>query len=159
MLATKIDAARPPAEVAAARRPRSKTLATWLAVAAGTFGAHRFYLHGWADRWGWAHPLPTLAGLAGVLRMRLLGQDDVVGWVLAPLLGLAVAVAMLEAIVIGLTSDERWAERFGQPARATGWGPVIGVVVALLLGGTALLSAIAFSGQKFFEVTAPSGGG
>ena len=46
-------------------RTKSKTLATWLALALGSLGAHRFYLHGWRDVIGWLHPLPALLGLAG----------------------------------------------------------------------------------------------
>ena len=68
-------------------RYRSKTLAAWLALVAGPLGVHRFYLHGWADLWGWLHPWPTLLGIAGVLRMRALGQDDHLAWLLIPVLG------------------------------------------------------------------------
>ena len=57
-----------------AMRNRSKTLATWLAVVGGSLGLHRFYLHGAKDVWAWLHPWPTLLGLAGVIRMRGLGQ-------------------------------------------------------------------------------------
>ena len=46
------------------KRPRSKTLATWLAVIGGAFGAHRFYLHGWRDLIAWLYPLPTLGRLS-----------------------------------------------------------------------------------------------
>ena len=35
--------------------------------------------------------------------------------------------------------------------RATAWAPVLGVILALMLGGAALMGTIAFSGQKFFE--------
>ena len=55
---------------------KSKTLATWIALIGGSLGLHRFYLHGFRDPWGWLFPLPTLVGLYGVQRMRLLGQDD-----------------------------------------------------------------------------------
>ena len=132
---------------------RSKTLATWLAILGGVFGAHRFYLHGRRDAAAWLHPWPTALGLVGVLRMRELGQDDRLSWVLLPILGLMIAQAMLAAIVYGLTPDERWDARHnpGQPGRATGWGAVLGVIVALLLGATALMSTVAFGGQRFFE--------
>ncbi|MFZ5549988.1 MAG: hypothetical protein ACOZJX_14945 [Pseudomonadota bacterium] len=131
---------------------KSKSTATWLAVLGGSLGLHRHYLHGPRDPWAWLFCPATLAGLAGVIRMRNLGQDDMVSWALIPLLGLSVAAAMLSAIVIGLTPDERWAERFraGQ-VQASGWTPVLGVIVALLVGGAALMGTIAFSGQKFFE--------
>lgn len=134
-----------------AARPRSKTVATWLALVAGSLGAHRFYLHGKGDVWAWLHPWPTLAGLVGVLRMRALGQDDQLAWLLIPVLGLMLSQAMLAAIIHGLTSDERWAERFGQPVQPTGWGPVLGVIVALMIGGAVLMGTLAFGGQKLFE--------
>lgn len=134
-------------------RPRSKSVATWLAVLGGTLGLHRFYLRGWRDRWGWLYPLPTLLGLAGVQRVRAFGQDDMVSWLLIPLLGLSLSAAMLTAIVYGLTPDEKWAERHnpGQPVQPTGWTPVLGVVVALLIGATVFMGTVAFSGQRFFE--------
>jgi hypothetical protein len=132
-------------------RLRSKTLATWLALVCGAFGVHRFYLFGWRDRVGWLYPAPTLLGLAGLQRMNAFGQDDRIAWLLIPLLGLALSAAMLTAIVYGLTSDEKWAARFGQPQQATGWAPVLGVIVALLVGASVLMGTVAFSGQRFFE--------
>jgi hypothetical protein len=134
-------------------RYRSKTVATWLAFVAGALGGHRFYLHGARDAVAWLHALPTAAGLLGVLRMRALGQDDRVAWLLVPLLGLAVAQGMLHAIVYGLTPDERWdAQRNpGLPAHATRWAPVLGAIASLMVGGAVLMGTIAFAGQKFFE--------
>ncbi|MBL8334375.1 MAG: TM2 domain-containing protein [Rubrivivax sp.] len=134
-------------------RYRSKTLATWIAVFGGALGLHRFYLHGPKDPVGWLFPLPALAGFVGALRMSQLGQDDRIAWVLVPVLGLVLSVAMLSAIVYGLTPDERWDARHnpGLPARSTRWGPVLGVILALLVGGIVLMGTIAFSGQKFFE--------
>jgi TM2 domain len=132
---------------------KSKALATWLALVAGSFGAHRFYLHGWRDGWAWLHPWPTLVGLVGAIRMRELGQDDQLAWLLIPILGLMLTVGALSAIVIGLTPDERWDARHnpGQPVQATRWVPVLGAITALLLGGAVLMGTIAFGGQRFFE--------
>ena len=130
---------------------KSKTLATWIALLFGTLGLHRFYLRGFGDWLGWLHPLPTGLGLIGVLRMREIGQDDRLAWLLIPLLGLMIAQAMLCAIVYGLTPDATWAVRYRQPLRATAWGPVFGVIAALLIGATALMGTIAFGGQRFFE--------
>ena len=137
----------------AAQSPKSKTLSTWLALLGGTLGAHRCYLHGRSDLLAWLHPLPSLLGLAGVLRMRNLGQDDHAAWLLIPLLGLMLAQAMLTAIVYGLTPDDKWAQRHGHghPVAPSGWGAVIGVVIALLLGGATLMGTLAFGGQKYFE--------
>ncbi len=132
---------------------RSKTLATWLALLTGTLGGHRLYLKGFGDNLAWLHFVPTAIGLYGVQRMQTLGQDDRLAWLLIPLLGLMISQGMLVAIVWGLTPDETWEARHnpGHPARATRWGPVLGVVLALLIGGTALMGTIAFSGQRFFE--------
>ena len=134
-------------------RYKSKTLATWLALLGGSLGLHRFYLHGGRDLLAWLHPLPTLAGLVGVQRMLELGQDDRVAWLLLPLLGLMLAQAALCAIVYGLLPDERWDARHnpGAAVHATGWGPVLGVIAALIVGATALMATIAFSGQRYFE--------
>ena len=138
---------------------KSKTLATWLALTLGSLGVHRFYLYGRRDKLAWLHPLPTLLGAAGALRMQNLGQDDHAAWLLIPVLGLMLSISMLTAIVYGLTPDERWAERHnpGRPVQATRWGPVIGVVVALLVGGTVLMGTLAFGGQMFFEYQKQAG--
>jgi len=135
------------------RAYRSKTAAAWIAFFGGAFGLHRFYLHGWRDRLGWLFAWPTLVGLAGVLRMRNLGQDDRLAWLLIPALGLSLSVAMLGAIVYGLTPDERWDARHNpqHAPRATGWGPVLAVIASLLVGAAVLMSTIAFSLQHFFE--------
>jgi hypothetical protein len=144
----------------------SKTLATWVAVLGGSLGLHHVYLGG-RGRWLAAlYPLPTLVGLAGVARMRTAGVDDRLAWLLVPWLGVTISVGMLCAIVIGLTSDARWARRYaGAPATAggdeddesppgmvrTGWGPVLGAITALMVGGAVLMGTIAFSVQKVFE--------
>ena len=134
-------------------RSRSKVAATWLALSLGTLGAHRFYLHGNRDVLAWLHPLPTLAGSIGVMRMLNFGQDDRLAWLLMPLLGLMISQSMLAAIVYGLTPDDEWRNRHNphQAEVPTAWLPVLGVVLALLLGGTALMGTVAFSGQRFFE--------
>ena len=148
----------------------SKSLATWIAVIGGSVGLHHFYLRGFRNPWGWLYPIPTLAGLAGVIRMRNLGVDDRLSWALIPWLGLTISVAMLCAIVIGLTTDAKWARLHagepGQPVvRATreedeespppgivrtGYGPVLGVILALMIGGGVLMGTIAFTVERLF---------
>lgn len=141
----------------------SKTLATWIAVVGGSVGLHHLYLA--RRRWLAAlYPIPTLVGLAGVIRMRSLGQDDALSWLMIPWIGFTISIGMLCAIVIGLTNDAKWARRHAPEAAAadpedeeppgivhTAWGPVLGVIVALMLGGGVLMGTIAFSVQKLFE--------
>jgi len=138
--------------VTAADRPRSRAVATWLAVVAGTLGAHRFYLHGARDALAWLHVPPTLVGAYGWWRMREFGVDDARGSLLVLCLGAVVAATMLQAIVYGLTSDERWAARHGpQPPRRSAWPIVIAVVLALALGAAATMATIALAAQRYFE--------
>ena len=136
-----------------ARAPRSKTLAAWLALTLGVWGIHRLYLHGLSDRWAWAHVPPTAAGLLGVLRLRELGQDDALSSLLAPAMGLMIAVAALATLVFALTPDEKWDARYngGHAVNTTGWSPVLAAIAALMIGGAALMGSIAYGGQKFFE--------
>ena len=135
---------------------RSKTLATWVAFIGGALGLHRFYLHGMKDVWGWLLPVPTLIGLYGVQRMRHLGMDDHLAWLLVPVLGLVLATVMITAIVYGLTPDEDWNARFNPtgPQHQTGWSTIVGVVLALVIGAGVLMATIAFSAQRYFEYAA-----
>lgn len=132
---------------------RSKTVAAWLALSLGTLGLHRLYLHGPRDRLAWLHLAPTAVGLVGAIRLRNLGQDDPVAWVLIPVLGLMISAAMLTAIVYALTPDEKWDAQHnpGHAVVGTGWGAVLAAISALLLGGAALMGTVAYGGQKYFE--------
>jgi hypothetical protein len=135
------------------RRPRSRAVATWLALVGGSLGLHRFYLHGARDPWAWLHPLPTLVGAYGFWRMRELGVDDARGALLVPFLGVMVAATMLQAIVYGLMGDERWAARHGGPGAPAerGWPTYVAVVVALAVGVSVAVATIAFTAQRYFE--------
>jgi hypothetical protein len=169
-MSTPAGSAPPPALRDPADVP-SKTLATWIALIAGSVGLHHLYLGG-RQRWlALLYPGPTVAGLVGVWRMRTLGVDDHLSWLLIPWLGLTISIGMLCAIVIGLTTDERWAQLYaGDPAAPvtltpyheddppppgtvrTGWGPVLGAIVALAIGGAVLMGTIAFSVEKSFDM-------
>lgn len=130
---------------------RSKTVATWLALLGGGFGLHWFYLRGWKAPAGWLHPLPTVLGVVGVLRILGNGQDDALAPLLIPLGGLSLSAALLTGIIIGLTPDDRWQARHGR-GRSSGWGAVIGVVLSLLIGAGVLMSTITYGLQRYFEI-------
>ncbi len=137
--------------------PRSKTVATWLALVGGSLGLHRFYLFGARDTWAWLHGLPTLIGAYGFWRLRELGTDDWLGSTLVPLLGLMVAATMLVAILIGLTSDERWNARFGagEAPRASGGPAIFAVCLALGVGTATAMATLAFVVDRVYEWQMP----
>ena len=140
-----------------ALRSRSKTVATWLALAGGSLGLHRFYLFGARDVWAWLHALPTLIGVYGFWRLRKLGTDDRLGAELVPLLGLMLTMTMLFAIFYGLMPDERWKARFGERAgsRPSAGLAIFGVCLALALGATAAMATLAFVVERYFEWQVP----
>ena len=139
---------------------KNKTAAAWLAFLGGPFGLHRFYLHGARDRLAWLLPLPSLLGAYGVLRAQQLGLDDRWSWVLIPLLGFTIAGCALTAIIYGLTSPQQWNRDFNPTSSIeassgnTNWLTIGAVVLALLVGTAVLMSALAFSFQRYFEYQA-----
>ena len=135
---------------------KNKTLATWLAFVLGQTGLHRIYLYGMKDPWAWAHSLIASIGWYGVYRVRTLGQDDQLAWLLVPLLGFLLAATAITAIYYGLSSSERWnathnPQHLDTPAGQTNWLVIGAVVFSLLTGATALMSSLAFSFQRYFE--------
>src|SRR5262245_37878033 len=82
---------------------KNKTLATGLALILGGLGAHRFYLKGGTDRLGLLHvcSIPVAGLVYG------LGRAPNPFWVLLPLLVSSI-IGFIEALVIGLTPDEKW---------------------------------------------------
>jgi hypothetical protein len=136
---------------------KNKTLAAWLAFIGGPLGLHRFYLHGITDWLGWLLPLPTLAGIVGIARIRQFGVDDTLSWWLIPLLGFTIAATSLTAIVYGLTTREKWNARFNPDgaddaaAGATNWFTIGAMVLALMIGTGCLMATLAYSFQHYFE--------
>lgn len=142
---------------------KNKTLAAWLAFLGGPLGLHRFYLRGLRDVLGWLLPVPTALGLYGIERVQQYGQDDVLSWLLVPLLGFTVAACCLTAISYGLMPREKWNARFnpGAPEQAeaggTHWGTVFALALALAIGAGVLMASIAFSFQRYFEYQVEEG--
>jgi TM2 domain-containing membrane protein YozV len=143
-------------------RIKNKTTATYLALFLGLFGAHRFYLKGLGDVWGWLQIAVSAVGFVGLRRIWALGQDDQLAWALVPFLGFSLFAASLAAIVMGLADKAKWNEAYNpaqsadHAAGASSGMTIFGVILALLLGATALMSSIAFTGQRFFEYSLKS---
>jgi hypothetical protein len=134
---------------------KNKTLSAWLAFVGGPLGLHRFYLFGLSDLIGWALPIPTAVGIYGLLRARGLGLDDHLSWLLIPILGFVIAACSLNAIVYGLMDADKWNARFNagqdQGSGNGNWLTILAVIGALMVGATALMAALAYSFQRYFE--------
>jgi TM2 domain-containing membrane protein YozV len=133
---------------------KSKTCAAFLALAFGWLGAHRFYLYGYKDRFGWAHIVGSVCGALG-WQMLLASQGAAAaGWFLTVLGGAAWLAAFLAAIVYGLQADTQWDAHFnrvsGQCSRS-GWGAVCVVVFAFAIGFGLLIMGLAIAFQTYFE--------
>ncbi|WP_296655634.1 NINE protein [Paraburkholderia sp.] len=135
-------------------RFRSRTLTAALACFLGSFGAHRFYLYGPRDVWGWAHVIGTLIGIPGVLLLAATARASIPGWALAVIGAVSVLSAFLAAIVYGLRPDEKWDAQFnaqtGRTSRS-GWTVVLIVIFSLLIGAFLLMTGLALSFQTYFE--------
>ncbi len=82
---------------------KNKTVATLLTALFGGLGAYRFYIYGRKDIGAWLHflslPMSILIGLSNA--------NGQLFFAVGPFL-LSVLVGCLEALVIGLTPDEKW---------------------------------------------------
>lgn len=148
---------------------KSKTLTAALAFFFGGLGAHRFYLHGARDVFGWLHLLATALGGVGVQRLLASHLQSGSGWLCAAAGYASVLAALLAAIVYGLRPDARWDARFnagrffdatdaadaaapGSARRSdSGWTVVLIVMAALFVGASVLLGGLAISVQTYFE--------
>lgn len=135
-------------------RFRSKTLTALLAFLLGSLGAHRFYLRGWRDVFGWAHLIATALGVRGVMLLAATERTSALGWALAVPGAISLLAAFLAAIVYGLRPDQKWDAQFnaGHTKRSrSGWGVVFVVIFSLFIGALLLMSGLALSFQTYFE--------
>ena len=120
---------------------KNKTFATLLAAVTGGAGLHRFYLFGKKDLWGWVHAA-TLP-LAVLLVAFQPGKPAL--FTGAPLV-LSVLAGFLEALVLGLTPDDKWDARhnpFSGHQSDSRWPLAVILVLTLGAGAVALIAAIA----------------
>lgn len=120
---------------------KNKTLTTFLAVALGVVGAHRFYLHGKKDKWGWLHFCTLPVSLT--IHYFYFGQPEIVQY---SLLLVSFLIAVLEALVLGLTPDEKWDTRYNARSgktSASNWPLALLLVLAVGTGAFVLIAAIA----------------
>lgn len=120
---------------------KNKTVATLLASVLGGLGAHRFYLYGRKDGWGWAHFLTVPLSLLAIS----LGADRPLVFLASPLL-ISVLAGFVEALVLGLVPDERWDavhNRDSGRQSHSHWPLALLLVLTLGVGATALIAMIA----------------
>jgi len=135
-------------------RFRSKTLTAALAFFLGSLGAHRFYLRGIRDVWGWAHVAGTLAGIPGLLLLVATQRASILGWVLAIIGAISLFSAMLAAIAYGLRPDAKWDAQFNAQSPLTshsGWTVIFIVMFSLFIGAMLLMAGLAIAFQTYFE--------
>jgi hypothetical protein len=119
---------------------KNKTLATFLALVLGGLGAHRFYLRGPVDRLGLLHvcAVPATGLVVG------LGHAPNPFWVLLPMLVSYIA-GFIEALVIGLTPDEKWDAACNPDSGRrsdSNWILVVLLVATMLVGATVVIATI-----------------
>jgi TM2 domain-containing membrane protein YozV len=102
-------------------RFRSKTLTAALALFFGCIGAHRFYLYGLRDKFGWAASL-----LAAFLSAIVYGLRPDEKW------------------------DAQFNADTGQHSQS-GWAVIFVVIFALFIGAVLLMSGLALTFQTYFE--------
>ncbi|MFM0337924.1 TM2 domain-containing protein [Paraburkholderia fungorum] len=135
-------------------RFRSKTITAALAFFFGSLGAHRFYLYGMRDIYGWAHLIGILIGVPGAMLVAASERTSMLGWVLAFPGAVSLLAAFLAAIVYGLRPDEKWDAQFNaqtQRKSRSGWTVIFVVIFSLLIGAFLLMTGLAISFQTYFE--------
>jgi hypothetical protein len=119
---------------------KNKTFSALLAFLLGGIGAHRFYLRGVNDTWGWVHAASVPAiGLV----MAAAPQADIF-FKLLPLF-LSVLAGFLQALVLGLMSDEKWDATFNRGSgrsSETRWPLAVILVSTMLVGCASLIATI-----------------
>jgi hypothetical protein len=127
---------------------KNKTLTALLAALLGAVGLHRYFLHGLKDKWGWLHSASLLLSALAITL-----------WPSAPLLFsaspllLSGLIALIEALVIGLTPDDKWDAQHnpgsGRQSHSS-WPLAVLLVLVTGFGATALIAVIARSFDLLF---------
>jgi TM2 domain-containing membrane protein YozV len=128
---------------------RHKALAALLAATLGALGAHRLYL----GQRGWWLPLGVTMGCLPLM----IGVHN---WYQTPaffVIMVPVIAGFIAALVIALMPDGRFDARFNaatERRNESGWDAVLVAIATLMVGATALMTAIALLLQTIFETTA-----
>ncbi len=127
-----------------APRHKNKTLSTFLAAVGGSIGLHRFYLYGNRDRFGWLHILAIPLSL-GLMAAQPSAPKLFTG---LPFV-LSALIACLEALVIGLTADDKWDARHNAGSGKHSESHWILAVLLVLTVGLGAMGVIALLARSF----------
>ena len=121
-------------------RHKNKTLAALLAFLLGGLGAQRLYLRGWRDPWLWVHLacLPA-AWLVSTIAPQADGFYKLLPIILSGLAG------FLEALVMGVTPDEKWDARYNAGSGRQSdsrWPVAVVLVFSMMIGAGSLIATI-----------------
>ncbi|HVK94028.1 MAG TPA: NINE protein [Noviherbaspirillum sp.] len=122
-------------------RHKNKTFATFLAAFFGWVGLHRFFLHGKKDLTGWTHAFTAPLSLLLIL----LFPAKPLTFTAMPLI-LSVLASLLGALVIGLTSDEKWDTAYNEASARrsdSGWPLAVLLVLVFAVGATTAIAIMA----------------
>jgi len=127
---------------------KNKTIAALAATLFGAMGAHRFYLHGKKDLGGWAHVMAVPMALAAAT----FWPDRPIFLLCLPVI-ISALCGSLEALIIGLTPDEKWDATHnchsGESSRS-GWPLAVVLVLTFGAGAIGLIAVIARSFDLLF---------
>ncbi|WP_296001852.1 NINE protein [Rugamonas sp.] len=120
---------------------KNKTFTTLLAFLLGGVGAHRFYLRGAGDKWAWLH----VASVPACAAVALAAPQADRFYQLLPLI-VSVLLGCLQALVLGLMSDEKWDAAYnggsGRQSDST-WPLALILVLTLAIGVGGTIAAMA----------------
>src|SRR5262249_8581039 len=123
-----------------------KALAALLAFVGGGFGAHRVYL---GQRLWWLPLSVTLVMIPLLIGVRNWYQTPAFFVLMVPIIA-----GFVEALVIALTQDAKFDQRFNAGSERTnqrGWDAVLVAIAALMVGTAILMATIALLFQTYFE--------
>jgi len=121
-------------------RHKNKTLAALLAFLLGGLGVHRLYLRGGRDPWLWAH----LACLPAAWLVSMIAPQADGFYKLLPII-LSGLAGFLEALVMGVTPDEKWDARYNAGSGRQSdsrWPVAVVLVFCMMIGAGSLIATI-----------------
>lgn len=122
----------------------NKTVSTLLASLFGGIGMHRFYMYGRKDWFGWLH-LATLPLSALAVFLFSNTQPLFAGMLFI----LSILCGFVEALVIGLTPDEKWDTGHNPASGKTSESHWILAVILIATLGVGAMSVIALLARSF----------